>query len=55
MKDGKIQFGPESKEELRKDLKETVRALWWTFVPVLLILVVGLLVLFKFRGVILGF
>lgn len=53
MKDGEIRIGPESKEELRRDLIEMVKGLWWFFVPVLLMLVIGLLVLFKFRGVIL--
>ena len=53
MKDGEIQIGPESKEELRRGLKEMLKGLWWLFAPMLLMLVVGFIVLFKFRGVIL--
>lgn len=53
MKDGEIQFGPESKEELRRDFIEMLTGLWWLFGPILFMLVVGLLFLFKFRGVIL--
>ena len=54
MEDGEFKIGPSSKEELKKDLKDMMIQLWWVWLTLIPILVVGLTVAWKFRSVILS-
>lgn len=54
MNEGEFKMGPSSKEELKKDLKDMMIQLWWVWLTLIPILVVLILIVWKFSTVFLG-
>lgn len=54
MNDGEFKIGPSTKKELKADLKDMLIQLWWVWLMLVPVGLLGLAILWKFRFVFLA-